>query len=69
MGVDPLETSKLGWVRGQTYMDTYAPAFPKTGILGAAGYRADEVYDPVWRKVIVPPQFLALVCPMADNLK
>ncbi|KAJ7350370.1 hypothetical protein DFH08DRAFT_958055 [Mycena albidolilacea] len=69
MGVDPLETSKLGWVRGQTYMDTYAPAFPKTAIFGAAGYRADEVYDPAWRKAIVPPQFLALVCPMADNLK
>ncbi|KAF8185907.1 hypothetical protein K438DRAFT_1836487 [Mycena galopus ATCC 62051] len=28
-GVDPLETSKLGWIRGQTYTDTYALALPK----------------------------------------
>ncbi|KAJ7934437.1 hypothetical protein B0H13DRAFT_1591571 [Mycena leptocephala] len=68
VGVDPLETSKLGWVRGQTYMDTYAPALPKTAILGAAGYQADEVYDPIWRRVRVPPQFLLLVCPMAESM-
>ncbi|KAJ6534238.1 hypothetical protein B0H19DRAFT_964399, partial [Mycena capillaripes] len=66
--VDPLETSKLGWVRGQTYMDTYAPALPKTAILGAAGYQADEAYDPIWRKVRVPEQFLLLVCPMAEDM-
>lgn len=27
--VDPHQTSKLGWVRHQTYFDTYAPALPK----------------------------------------
>ncbi|KAJ7913992.1 hypothetical protein B0H13DRAFT_2325714 [Mycena leptocephala] len=32
MGVDGAETSKLGWVRGQTYFDTYAPALPKKAI-------------------------------------
>ncbi|KAJ7084783.1 hypothetical protein B0H15DRAFT_380554 [Mycena belliarum] len=68
MGVDPLETSKLGWVRGQTYMDTYAPAMPKTAILGAAGYKADEPYDPIWRKIRVPEQFLLMVCPMAEEM-
>ncbi|KAF8209033.1 hypothetical protein K438DRAFT_2012373 [Mycena galopus ATCC 62051] len=67
-GVDPLETSKLGWVRGQTYMDTYAPALPKTAILGAAGYKVDDVYDPIWRKVRIPERFLMLVCPMAEDM-
>ncbi|KAJ6493137.1 hypothetical protein C8R45DRAFT_1136097 [Mycena sanguinolenta] len=52
IGVDPLETSKLGWA-----------------ILGAAGYRADEVYDPIWRKVRVPPPFLSLVFPMAEEIQ
>ena len=28
--VDPNSTAKLGWVRGETYFDTYAPALPKT---------------------------------------
>ncbi|KAJ7629821.1 hypothetical protein B0H17DRAFT_1164275 [Mycena rosella] len=69
MGVDPLETSKLGWVRGQTYMDTYAPALPKKAILGAAGYHSDEPYDPIWRKIRVPEQFLLLVCPMAEEMR
>ncbi|KAJ7027044.1 hypothetical protein C8F04DRAFT_1399692 [Mycena alexandri] len=69
MGVDPLETSKLGWVRGQTYMDTYAPALPKTAILGAAGFRSDEIYNPVWRRVRVPEVFLQLVCPMAEEMR
>jgi hypothetical protein len=27
--VDGADTSKLGWVRGATYFDTYAPALPK----------------------------------------
>jgi hypothetical protein len=27
--VDKADTSKLGWVRGATYFDTYAPALPK----------------------------------------
>lgn len=27
--VDPSITSRLGWVRGETYFDTYAPALPK----------------------------------------
>lgn len=27
--VDSEETSKLGWVRGETYFDTYRPAIPK----------------------------------------
>ncbi|KAJ7495690.1 hypothetical protein B0H11DRAFT_1716656, partial [Mycena galericulata] len=36
LAVDPSETSRLGWVRGETYMDTYAPALPKKVIL----YRA-----------------------------
>ncbi|KAJ7504099.1 hypothetical protein B0H11DRAFT_1853124, partial [Mycena galericulata] len=65
LGVDPSETSRLGWVRGETYMDTYAPALPKKAILAAAGYRA---YDPVWRHVPVPEQFLQLVCPIAESI-
>lgn len=27
--VDPLQTSRLGWTRGETYFDNYAPAIPK----------------------------------------
>ncbi|KAJ6483022.1 hypothetical protein DFH09DRAFT_1253099 [Mycena vulgaris] len=68
MNVDASETSKMGWVRGQTYHDTYAPALPRKAILGAAGYRADEPYDPVWRHVRVPEKFLALMCPMAEEI-
>ncbi|KAJ7736388.1 hypothetical protein B0H14DRAFT_3612750, partial [Mycena olivaceomarginata] len=36
--------------------------------LGAAGYQADEIYDPVWRKVRVPEAFLSPVCPMAEDM-
>ncbi|KAK7053211.1 hypothetical protein VNI00_003830 [Paramarasmius palmivorus] len=68
MGVDTLQTSKLGWSRGSTYLDCYAPAIPLPAVLGAAGYKVHEVYDPVWRHVHVPEQFLALVCPMAEDI-
>ncbi|KAJ7463292.1 hypothetical protein FB451DRAFT_464369 [Mycena latifolia] len=68
LGVDAAETSRLGWVRGETYMDTYAPALPKTAILVAAGYRVDEQYDPIWRHVRVPERFLLLVCPIAEEI-
>ncbi|KAJ7693365.1 hypothetical protein B0H17DRAFT_933068, partial [Mycena rosella] len=68
LGVDPAETSRLGRVRGETYMDTYAPALPKTAILAAAGYRVDEQYDPIWRHVRVPEQFLRMVCPIAEEI-
>lgn len=57
----------MGWVRGETYMDTYAPLLPKTAILGAHGYKAHEVYDPVWRHIHVPEQFLMLMCLMAEE--
>ncbi|KAK6966739.1 hypothetical protein R3P38DRAFT_3299484 [Favolaschia claudopus] len=67
MNVDSEETSKMGWVRSQTYADVYSPAMPRKAILGAAGYRADEVYDPVWRHVDVPEEFLDLMCPMAEE--
>ncbi|KAF8185814.1 hypothetical protein K438DRAFT_2154636 [Mycena galopus ATCC 62051] len=53
-GVDA-ETAKMSWVHGQTYNDTYAPALPRK-----ASYRADEVYDPIWRNVRVPEAFLKL---------
>ncbi|KAJ7234260.1 hypothetical protein C8J57DRAFT_1531801 [Mycena rebaudengoi] len=53
MGVDSSDTAKLGWSRG-TYMDTYAPALPKTAILGTHGYKFHENYDPIWRHVRVP---------------
>lgn len=66
--VDSRETSKMGWVRGETYLDTYAPALPKTAILAAHGYKAHEVYDPVWCHVHVPEQFLSLMCPMAEDI-
>ncbi|KAJ7846294.1 hypothetical protein B0H13DRAFT_1646807 [Mycena leptocephala] len=32
------------------------------------GYRQEAVYDPIWRRVRVPPQFLLLVCPMAESM-
>ncbi|KAK7041335.1 hypothetical protein R3P38DRAFT_3260913 [Favolaschia claudopus] len=82
MNVDSEETSKMGWVRSQTYADVYSPGMPRKmsfcigtsnliygvqAILGAAGYRADEVYDPVWRHVDVPEEFLDLMCPMAEE--
>ncbi|KAJ7686094.1 hypothetical protein B0H17DRAFT_1304922 [Mycena rosella] len=68
LGVDAAETSCLGWVRGETYMDTYAPSLPKKVILAAAGYRDDEPYDPIWCHVNVPEQFLKLVCPIAEEI-
>ncbi|KAH9474890.1 hypothetical protein JR316_0013358 [Psilocybe cubensis] len=68
MGVDPSVTSRMGWVRGETYYDTYAPALPKEAVLGAHGYKAHEVYDPIWRHVHVPEIFLHLVCPMAETI-
>jgi hypothetical protein len=37
-------------------------------ILGAHGFKAHEVYDPVWHHVHVPEQFLTLVCPMAEHI-
>ncbi|TFK72355.1 hypothetical protein BDN72DRAFT_894862 [Pluteus cervinus] len=68
MGVDARDTAKLGWVRGETYFDTYAPALPKPAILAAHGYKVHEAYNPVWRHVNVPTQFLSMVCPMAESI-
>ncbi|KAH9476570.1 hypothetical protein JR316_0010486 [Psilocybe cubensis] len=68
MGVDPSVTSRMGWVRGETYYDTYAPALPKEAVLGAHGYKSHEVYDPIWRHVHIPEVFLCLVCPMAETI-
>ncbi|KAJ7756996.1 hypothetical protein B0H16DRAFT_1314634 [Mycena metata] len=67
--VDSNDTAKLGWKRGQTYFDTYAPALPRKAILGGAGYQATEIYEPTWQKVHVPPHFLRLVCPMAEEIR
>ncbi|KAJ7019288.1 hypothetical protein C8F04DRAFT_1404365 [Mycena alexandri] len=69
MGVDKTDTAKLGWTRGATYFDTYAPALPKKAILGAAGFKVDETYDPVWTRVHVPPKFLELICPKAESIR
>ncbi|KAJ7727166.1 hypothetical protein B0H14DRAFT_2640954 [Mycena olivaceomarginata] len=69
MGVDRADTSKLGWVRGATYFDTYAPALPKKAILGAAGFKIEETYDPIWTRVHVPQQFLELICPKAESIR
>ncbi|PPQ79199.1 hypothetical protein CVT24_012739, partial [Panaeolus cyanescens] len=68
MGVDASITSRMGWTRGETFYDTYAPALPKEAILGAHGFKTHEPYDPVWRRVHVPDQFLHLVCPMAEEI-
>ncbi|KAJ3966843.1 hypothetical protein EV361DRAFT_540884 [Lentinula raphanica] len=68
MGVDPNQTSKLGWARGSTYHDVYAPAIPVTAVLGGAGYKAHETYDPPWQHVRVPERFWPLVCPMAEEI-
>ncbi|KAF4621816.1 hypothetical protein D9613_012164 [Agrocybe pediades] len=66
--VDPSQTARMGWTRGNTYFDTYAPAFPKEAILGTHGYKVHEVYDPVWRHVPVPQHFLEMMCPMAESI-
>ncbi|KAJ3717335.1 hypothetical protein C8R42DRAFT_644596 [Lentinula raphanica] len=66
--VDPNQTLKLGWARGSTYHDVYAPAIPVTAVLGGAGYKVHETYDPPWRHVHVPERFLLLVCPMAETI-
>jgi hypothetical protein len=58
----------MGWIHGETYFDTYAPSLPKNAILGAHSYKVHEVYDPVWRHVHVPEQFLTLMCPMAEDI-
>ncbi|KAF9490446.1 hypothetical protein BDN71DRAFT_1490630 [Pleurotus eryngii] len=68
MGVDPNDTSQLGWVRGQTYFDTYRPSIAKAAVLAAHGYKTHEIYNPAWRQVRVPEQFLLLVCPMAEEI-
>ncbi|KAJ7290789.1 hypothetical protein C8J57DRAFT_1612073 [Mycena rebaudengoi] len=65
--VDSSDTAKLGWSRG-TYMDTYAPALPKTAILGTHGYKVHENYDPIWRHVRVPEPFLSLMCPDSERI-
>ncbi|CAK5271696.1 unnamed protein product [Mycena citricolor] len=67
MNVEASETSKMGWERGQTYADVYSAALPKNAILAQAGFWNDEAYDPVHTCIIVPIQFLALVCPMAEK--
>ncbi|KAJ7920427.1 hypothetical protein B0H13DRAFT_2319481 [Mycena leptocephala] len=69
MGVDKADTSKLGWVRGATYFDTHAPALPKKAILGAARFKVEETYDPVWTRVHVSQQFLELICPKAESIR
>ncbi|KAH9832021.1 uncharacterized protein C8Q71DRAFT_840905 [Rhodofomes roseus] len=66
-GVDPFETSKLGWRHG-TYQTTYAPNLPKQANLACHGYMEHEYYDPVWCKVSVPAEFLNRVCPMAESI-
>ncbi|EDR01578.1 uncharacterized protein LACBIDRAFT_310608 [Laccaria bicolor S238N-H82] len=66
MGVRSEETSKLGWSR-DTYQNTYAPALPKSAILGAHGYKLHETYNPSWIQVEVPKPFLELVCPAAER--
>ncbi|KAJ7845001.1 hypothetical protein B0H14DRAFT_2584897 [Mycena olivaceomarginata] len=38
-------------------------------ILGAAGFKVEETYDPVWTRVHVPPQFLELICPKAESIR
>ncbi|KAF4618297.1 hypothetical protein D9613_011520 [Agrocybe pediades] len=68
IGVNPEQTSRMGWVRGSTYFDKYAPALPKEAVLGAHGYKSDEPYDPAWRHIVVPPQFLTLMCPQAEGI-
>lgn len=50
------------------FFDIYAPALPKMAILGAHGFKAHEVYDPVWCHIHVPEQFLSLVCSMAKSV-
>ncbi|KAK7059342.1 hypothetical protein R3P38DRAFT_3384318 [Favolaschia claudopus] len=69
MNVDSADTAQLGWVRNVTYFDTYKPALPKHAILGAAGFKVNETYDPVWTRVHVPPQFLLLICPDAERIR
>ncbi|KAJ7198510.1 hypothetical protein GGX14DRAFT_374030, partial [Mycena pura] len=66
--VDPNETSKLGWSRGQVYFDVYAPALPKNAIIAAAGFDVDEDNEPVHTRIPVPNHFLQLVCPMAEEI-
>ncbi|KAF9072256.1 hypothetical protein BDP27DRAFT_424984 [Rhodocollybia butyracea] len=68
MGVESVQTSKLGWSRGSMYHDVYAPSIPVKAVLGAAGYKAHESYDPIWRHIRVPEAFLLLMCPMAEEI-
>ncbi|KAJ7692293.1 hypothetical protein B0H17DRAFT_1159658 [Mycena rosella] len=70
MNVDATEKSKMGW-KGD--IDVYRVLIRllilSQAILGAAGFRADEPYDPVWRHVRVPERFLSLVCTMAEEIQ
>lgn len=37
-------------------------------ILAAHGYKAHELYNPVWTQVHVPEVFIQYVCPMAEGI-
>lgn len=68
--MDAAETCELGWLRRDTYNDTYSPQLPLAlkAILANHGTKAFEPHDPTWRRVVVPDGFLSRVCPMADGI-
>ncbi|PPQ83951.1 hypothetical protein CVT24_005890 [Panaeolus cyanescens] len=68
MDIDVSVTLHLGWVQGETYYDTYAPALPKEAILGAHRYKTHKTYSPAWRHIQAPKAFLQLVCPMTEGI-
>ncbi|KAF7311871.1 hypothetical protein MIND_00197900 [Mycena indigotica] len=67
-GVEHQQTEKLGWGRGTVFGTTYSVQIPKQAVLGCAGYKDFEAYDPVWRHVHVPPEFLTHLYPMAEEI-
>ncbi|KAF9078501.1 hypothetical protein BDP27DRAFT_1309680 [Rhodocollybia butyracea] len=75
MGVDPNATAKMGWSHGSTFFRHICPSTSEscmliflTAILGAHGFKEHEGYDPIWRHIHVPDQFLTLMCPMAEEV-
>ncbi|KAJ3775275.1 hypothetical protein FB446DRAFT_827511 [Lentinula raphanica] len=61
-------THLLGWYNRDVYHTNYAPQIPKDAVLAAHGWKEHETCDAVYRRASVPPQFLSLVVPQADEI-
>ncbi|KAF7371837.1 hypothetical protein MVEN_00040500 [Mycena venus] len=59
----------LGYKQEQMNVDKADTSKLGWAILGAAGFKTEETYDPLWMRVHVPPQFLEFICPKAESIR